>query len=402
MLSNRISLGLAALLLVVSAGMSAYAQDHELVGLALFEPADIRPYDNWAEQKNGFFFAFDGLYWHISPPAKTSVGDPNLTPTVFVGPALNDAYVQTNSVDTSSPSIWNWGDRMELGYIEGHHGFMFSSLETLSQTYDVTYANASVNFNDPAFGPEGSHYLDTVLAPAIGAVPAIIGETPVTFARLHMQNKSRVEGAEALYVYRPSELPLGGELRLMLGGRYLELKDQFWVDTNGGNLTDSFWDTTTHNEIGGPEIGLRYYQPFGRCGISVDGRFTAGLNAQAAYQNGLLAAYLVSGENAAPQPTLMGAHHLRQFHALDRVLADRRAAGRSPHATHQHHRGQGRLHRHVREQRGTGRRPGRLHAAQHGDHAEPGWEHAAGLHPRPDPQRRHLFLRDLETTFSRS
>jgi hypothetical protein len=185
---------------------------------------------------------------------------------------------------------------------------MFSSLETLSQTYDVTYANASVNFNDPAFGPEGSHYLDTVLAPAVGAVPAIIGETPVTFARLHMQNKSRVEGAEALYVYRPSELPLGGELRLMLGGRYLELKDQFWVDTNGGNLTDSFWDTTTHNEIGGPEIGLRYYQPFGRCGISVDGRFTAGLNAQAAYQNGLLAAYLVSGENAAPLPTLMGAH----------------------------------------------------------------------------------------------
>ena len=71
MLSNRISLGLAAFLLVVSAGITARGQDHELQGMDLFEPADIRPYDNWAEPKEGLFFTFDGLYWHISPPNKT-------------------------------------------------------------------------------------------------------------------------------------------------------------------------------------------------------------------------------------------------------------------------------------------------------------------------------------------
>ena len=95
MLSNRISLGLAAFLLVVSAGITAHGQDHELAGMDLFEPADIRPYDNWAEPKQGLFFTFDGLYWHISPPAKTSIGDPTLTPTVFVGPTLNDSFVET-------------------------------------------------------------------------------------------------------------------------------------------------------------------------------------------------------------------------------------------------------------------------------------------------------------------
>ena len=71
MLSNRISLGLAALLLVFSASVTARGQDHELQGAALFEPADVRPYDNWAEAKQGLFFTFDGLYWHISPPNKT-------------------------------------------------------------------------------------------------------------------------------------------------------------------------------------------------------------------------------------------------------------------------------------------------------------------------------------------
>ena len=135
----------------------------ESAGAALFEPADIRPYDNWAEPKQGLFFTFDGLYLHISPAAKTSVGDPNLTPTVFVGPALNDSFIETNSVDTSGPSIWKYGDRMELGYIDGHHGFMFTSLETNTQTNDLTYPNAFVVFNDPAFGPTGSHYLDTIL-----------------------------------------------------------------------------------------------------------------------------------------------------------------------------------------------------------------------------------------------
>ena len=297
-----------------------------LRALALFEPADIRPYDNWAEPKQGLFFTFDGLYMHISPPAKTSIGDPNLTPTVFVGPALNDSFVETNSLDTSSPSVWNWGDRMELGYIDGHQGFMFTSLETLSQTYDVTYPNAFVVFNDPAFGPEGSHYLDTVLQAAVGAVPAIIGETPVNFPRLHMQMKSRMEGAEALYIYRPSELPLGGNLEFMAGGRYLEVKDQFWVDATGGNLTDSYWNTTSHNEIGGPELGVRWFQPIGRFGISVDGRFTAGINAQSVNQDGVLAADLVAGANAAPEPTLMNATALHPFHALGGILADHRVA----------------------------------------------------------------------------
>jgi hypothetical protein len=300
MLSNRTSLGLAAFLLVVSAGITARGQDHELEGMALFEPADVRPYDNWAQPKDGMFFSFEGLYWHISPPNKTSIGDPTLTPTVYVTPPVGatsiPSFVEQNSLDTSGPSVWKWGDRTELGYVEGHHGFMFTALSTESQTEDFTASSVFVVFNDPAFGPNGSHLLDTQITNPATGLPTNV-EMPVNFGTVYVQDKSRIQGVEALYIYRPSELPLGGNLEFMLGGRYLELKDQFWVDARGGALADSYWDTESHNEMGGPELGVRWYQPCGRFGFSAEGRFTAAINAQSVYQDGILGSTLTAGQN---------------------------------------------------------------------------------------------------------
>ena len=327
MLSNRIKLGLAVMLLVFSAGLSARAQnqDPELMGGALFEPADVRPYDNWAAPKEGFFFTFDGLYWHISPPNKTQIGSSNSPQVVFVGGVAADNYNEYNSLDTSTPSVWKWGDRMELGYVEGHHGFLFTSLLTESQTSEIHSAHADVVFDDPAQGQNGYHLLDTLVigGPDTLTIPPVIvngvvvipgfttnlrGRTPVNFDSIYVQNKSRVGGVEALYLYRPTQLPCGGTLEFTAGGRYLELKDQFWVDARGGNLTDSYWNTESHNEIAGPEIGLRFIQPCGRFAVSAEGRFTAGLNSQSVDQDGILASGLVpGGNNVPPQPILMSA-----------------------------------------------------------------------------------------------
>jgi hypothetical protein len=317
MLFNRIGLVIGALLLLAAGSTTVtYGQDHELEGAALFERADVRPYDDWAEQRNGLFFSFDGIYWHISQANKTTVGDPTLTPTVFVGPSIEQSFVEQSTVDTSGPSIWKWGDRTELGYIDGHHGFMFTALSTNSQTQETYANNAFVVFNDPAQGPLGQHLLDTILQNATPTTPAIIGETPVNFSSLYVQNKSRLQGVEALYIYRMDELNFGGQLEFLAGGRYFELKDQFWVAGTGGNLADSYWDTHTHNEIGGPEIGARFLQPIGRFAFSVESRFTAGINAQDIGQDGLLGSQLFSGipqangitlVNPPPEPTLMSA-----------------------------------------------------------------------------------------------
>ena len=52
---------------------------------------------------------------------------------------------------------------------------------------------------------------------------------------------------------------------------------------------------------------MRWFQPWGRFGISAEGRFTAGINAQSVNQTGLLASQLIAGGNVAPEPTLMSA-----------------------------------------------------------------------------------------------
>jgi len=316
MSSKCFYLGLACFMAAMSLCLSASAQDHEEQGLDFFEWADIRPYGNSAEQKNGFFFNFDGIYWHIQRPNLTSIGDPTLTPTVYVGPSTGDSFTETNSLESSSNSnIFKYGDRMEFGYMDDHYGIQFTTLNTNSQTDDFYRQNVFVVFNDPGTGQDGAqHLLDTVLDvnPTTGQV-LVIGETPVVFKNVYVQNKSRLGGVEGLFAYRPSELEGGGTIEFLAGGRYFELKDQFWVDAEGGTLADSFWNTTSHNEIGGPEIALRIYKPIGRFALSAEGRFTAGVNSQSVEQDGVLGSMLSAGRaEAAPAnpigvPTLFNA-----------------------------------------------------------------------------------------------
>ena len=77
MSSHRNYSGWVALLLLVLSGLPALGQDQELGGMQLFEPADPRPYGNWAQPNTGFFLDFDGVFWHISPPDKTTIGRPD-------------------------------------------------------------------------------------------------------------------------------------------------------------------------------------------------------------------------------------------------------------------------------------------------------------------------------------
>ena len=212
MLSNRISLGLAAFLLVVSAGMTARGQDHELAGAG-----PLRTGRRTALRQLGGAEARVVLHLRWLVLAHFAAQQDHGRRPEPDAHGLHRAGVarlvrRENSLDTSAPSIWNWGDRMELGYIDGHHGFMFTSLETQSQTDDITLSQRLRGLQRPGVRP-GRLALPGY-GPATGRrhrQPAIIGETPVNFASLYVQNKSRLDGAEALYIYRPSELPLGGD-----------------------------------------------------------------------------------------------------------------------------------------------------------------------------------------------
>ncbi len=352
---NRIKFCLAAIFLLGSGGLTAFGQDHELEGMQLFEGADVRPYGNPSQPRNGFFFSFDGLYWHTSTPRIASIGDPtavvfsfksppNLVPPQQVAYDPNNTapyYVwranflaivaaqsnpsqyltqEVNSLDTGDDSsIWKLGNRLEFGYIEDHHGFMVTTLNMNSQTTDFTRAGVDVVFNDPPQGPNAVHLLDAQIAGSTqslianpnfpnGTTPPdlvitsgtpLFGRPAVLFNTAFVQYKSRLTGVEALYMYRPSELHDGGSLEFTLGARYLELKDQYWVDARGGILADSFWNTKSRNSIAGPEIGARWFMPLGRFALSAESRFTAGINSESINQDGILGSQLTPAARGA-------------------------------------------------------------------------------------------------------
>jgi hypothetical protein len=300
MSSNRIYFGLTTLLIVTLGCLSAFGQDHELEGMAPFEPADVQPYDNWAKPKDGFFLTFDGIFWSISAPKITSIGDPNLaSPLVF--DSSGNSFPESNSMDTGAyRAKWKLGDRTEFGYMEEHDGFLVSIINTPWQTQSISGQGVNVLFNEPALGltaggaPLG--FLDFINSAGITA------RAPWTVGELTAMNRTQLEGVEASYVYRLHQLHDGGSVEFLFGARYVELDDQFLVSTTGGDIwaNGSTWDTYAKNKIAGPQLGVRWSKQIGMFSISSEGRAMAGINTETLTQNSLQAP-LLSGP--LPNPT---------------------------------------------------------------------------------------------------
>jgi hypothetical protein len=319
---RRIRSGLAALALVVLAGLPALAQDYEVRGMQPFEPSDVRPYGNWAKPNEGFFLSFEGIYWSISAPEKTTVGFPGLTRQVFTGPSTLFETTERNTLDTDYRAKWKQGDRIELGFIGEHHGWLVTTLELNQQTQHLAADNVPIVFADPVFGQPPHSLLEgnVGIDPVTGAT--VIANVPVVFDHVSTRNITKLEGVELAYLYRPAQLHRGGNLEFLMGARYVYLRDDFSVvarsfsnntadvrdNPNQNALADSFWDNEVKNQIVGPEIGLRWSKPIGRFSLSSEGRFMAGLNSQSVRQNGELASLLTTPPNTGLlQPLLMRA-----------------------------------------------------------------------------------------------
>jgi hypothetical protein len=255
-------------------GVTALAQDgvRDLPALQLFDPADIRPYDEWNAPKEGFFFDFDGIFWTISAPKKTSVGVPG-------GYTEVDGRTNVNSMDTGDyRAKQKDGDRLEFGYTAEHHGFLIDTFELNCQTQIIYGDYVNVVFRDYTFPP-----------PAPGKTPGYF--VSAEFLHTTISNRTETDGIEALYTYRQHQFADGGEVIWMLGGRYVRFDDEFnFTGIEGLDVTarGSECDTTVRNRIGGPELGVRYYHQFGRLSFATEGRFMAGINEQDIRQYGSL------------------------------------------------------------------------------------------------------------------
>ncbi len=299
---KRITFGLAGLACLLVTGLTAFAQEgvRDLPAMQLFDPADIRPYDNWNPPKEGFFFSFDGIWWTISAPKKTTVGAPGLTaPVDYVSyytdnslvPPVTYQVIKTlddeNTFDTGDfRAKQKDGDRIEFGYTGEHHGFLVDTFELNGQTQYVAGDQVHVMFHDP------QGYLIALNDALFHPVEATVHSVPVEFYSMSVCNQTYTDGIEALYTYRQHQFENGGQLQWMFGGRYVRFDDDFNVVGTGGVLDTSSWDTTARNRIAGPEIGVRYFQQFGRLALSTEGRFMAGINSQDIRQYGTIASNL--------------------------------------------------------------------------------------------------------------
>jgi hypothetical protein len=282
---NRFYWGVGTLAFCLLVGGTARAQDYEVRGMQLFEPADVRPYDNWAEPRKGFFIDFDGIYWYLTAPKKTTIGDP--TP-VFVFWNPTSQVTEADSLDTGRfRATWKQGDRIEFGFVGDHYGFLISTIELNQQTEHIAADSTNVVFNDTPFGTKP---LATNLAANWGTQAApLYDESPVVFQHVSVVNIAKLSGVEVMGIYRPAQLPGGGSIEWMAGGRYLEFDDTFTFDGVGGVLDETTLENAVQNRIAGPQVGFRLNMPFGRVAVSVEGRAMAAVNTETVRQDGVLA-----------------------------------------------------------------------------------------------------------------
>jgi hypothetical protein len=330
---KRVLLSLTVLAIGLSVGLPAPAQG--LRDMQLFAPPNLSTYGGPREANQGFFFTFDGLYWAISTPEVTTIGQPSAAGReVWYGPDPADTATQNNTHNTGILGAQVvTGQRYQGGFVDGHHGLLFEAWRLNSQTQDEVTTHMDMVFDDYEWGGElDYHHLD-------GYVDAqgTIRPLPVTFASADIRNRVNTWGAELSYLLRSSQMQSGGFFEVFLGARYLEFNDQFSIHAYGdlvpvtitgetvstivmtslplghdqetlytGVLANSVWYQDAKNHIIGPQIGARWFNHYNRWKLSAEGRFFAGFNSQSMYQTGEVGSELNPSQGMLNEPSLPG------------------------------------------------------------------------------------------------
>ena len=268
-----------------------------------------------------------------------------LTPVQILPPEL------LGGIDSGPPrSAFAWGERYELGYYNGDSGWSVGILDgpsaSTNQTYglltqDSLYGSVMIVFDDPSnlmfgwidvwdgllgnggpfnpdgnaddidndgqFGPNG-YDLETP-----GQVPDTIfpGDTrgdfddlvrlPTSWQFLTVRNDTRTAGIELMKTYRLSNLHKmtkhqNNEVEIGAGVRYLQLRDEFRVNGEGGVMGLSFWETRVDNNLVGPQISANWIHQRHRMQYNLAGRFMFAYNSQEFDQDASLGQDLIPGQ----------------------------------------------------------------------------------------------------------
>jgi hypothetical protein len=115
---------------------------------------------------------------------------------------------------------------------------------------------------------------------------------PFVFGDVAIVNRATPVSLELMFMYRMHQCHDGATLEWLLGPRYFYFRDYFALGSanviTADNIVRSEFELDAKNRIAGPQIGLRWFRPFGRAELSMEGRFMAGLNNQITRERGAL------------------------------------------------------------------------------------------------------------------
>ena len=230
-----------------------------------------------------------------------------------------------------------WGNRFEGGWIYDDFGMLFTYYETGPQSQDFVTTNSfAVNSPTTTFEQSTESSSSTVGGVAVPiVVTTITSESPppdhLITQTLTQNNSTELRSGGFSWVVRRNLASAGsGEMRnfrFSFGPKWLQVADRYsityasnqqafpvgavssnatGVSTNvnavgngssvttqtgqlGGTVTplqNGGWDTSSYNNIVGPEFGLNYVFERGRWSLETDLRFVAGMNWQNTLYNG--------------------------------------------------------------------------------------------------------------------
>ncbi|MFM9025445.1 MAG: hypothetical protein ACKON7_08920, partial [Planctomycetaceae bacterium] len=243
--------------------------DQDFYDFQLFAPPDLQEYGVYTEAPEGIFFSYDRLYWSITPPSVTNVGETEaggyLIPTQPISPQaivqINNASLQASAQNPQLPpnviggiyifgsdplqldlntgwmrTAMTWGNRYEGGWIYDDRGMAFGYFDSGEQNQSFT-TNSEFAASSPTqiftqqTASGGGGGVGAVVNPVV--TTTIISNSPppdhLISQKFTQDNSTRIQSAAAAFIVR-RELGRRGSgktARLSIGPRFIQFEDRY-------------------------------------------------------------------------------------------------------------------------------------------------------------------------------